>query len=388
MSTLTKNQKTLYKNLLKVVEENENFYFVDQTTAMQTKVRIFSYHLGSYSDWLKPGALECRGIMFQMEEETPVKLLSRPMEKFFNYAEVKAWEKLKDAPALIGDTVIDVMVKEDGSLISTFDDSGYLGLKSKASIQSEQAMDASAFLFSHPELRERLYALVKDGYTVNMEWVSTKNRIVVGYAEPSLIILNVRDNDTGEYVPYKTLFNDLVLRRYLVERTAVEISGLDGISSFAEYAYSLEGFEGYVVQTNKGFVKLKTNWYVNLHRTKDSINNNKDLFLNIVDNTVDDLKQLFIDDILALKKIDAFEVLFIDSLNRLLKLAFKQVEDNKGKSRKDYAIALSSDLTTEGRIIFGPLMNYFSSSDKEKLVADIQGMMVKNYADFIPDEYK
>lgn len=385
MTKLTKNQKTLFNQLMKLCNETECFYFIDQKTVMQTHVRIFNYRMASYSDWLKPGALECRGIMFAMDGDTPVKLVSRPMEKFFNYAEVKAWEALKEAPVTIGDTVVDVMIKEDGSLISTFCDSGYLGVKSKASVQSEQAMDAMSVIQSNRALFDRLTELVVDGFTVNMEYVAPTNRIVIGYQDPAVVILNIRNNDTGEYVPYQDIFADAVLRPYLVEREKIEITDLD---AFIADAYTKEGFEGYVIKTNKGFIKAKTNWYVNLHRTKDSITNNKDLFLNIVENTVDDLKQLFLDDVYSLKKIDAFETLFLDSLNNLSAKAFKAIEDTKGLSRKDYAIKLSSDLTPEGCIIFGPMMRYFDDTDKQKLVDNIVSLMVKNYEQFIPEEYK
>jgi len=381
---LSEKQEELYNQLIDLCAENDSFFFVDQKTPMQTPVRIFSYRMAGYSDWLKPGALECRGIMFQMDNDTPVKLLSRPMAKFFNYAEVKAWEALEKAPAEIG-RIESVMIKEDGSLISTFDDSGYLGAKSKASVNSDQAMCAMSVIHQDPEFAARLYELVKDGYTVNMEYVSPSNRIVIGYEQPGVVILNVRDNDTGEYVSDKDLFNDPILRRYLVKKEAVIF---DSLEEFVSDVYEMTGFEGYVVKTDTGFFKIKTNWYVNLHRTKDSINNNKDLFMNIAENTVDDLKQLFIDDIVALKKIDAFENLFLDSLNRLTSKAFTAIETLKGKSRKDFAVALSSDLSQDGKIIFGPMMRYFVNTDKQQLVDDIIETMVKNCDQYYPEEYK
>lgn len=381
---LNEKQEELYNQLINLCAENEAFFFVDQKTPMQTPVRIFTYRLAGYSDWLKPGALECRGIMFQMDNDTPVKLLSRPMAKFFNYAEVKAWEALEKAPASIG-KIQSVMIKEDGSLISTFDDSGYLGAKSKASVNSDQAMQAMTVIHQDPEFAKRLYELVLDGFTVNMEYVAPTNRIVIGYERPNVVILNVRDNSTGEYVSYKDLFSDPILRRYLVKNEAVIFDNLD---EFVSDVYQMTGFEGYVVQTDTGFFKIKTNWYVNLHRTKDSINNNKDLFMNIAENTVDDLKQLFIDDIVALKKIDAFETLFLSSLNSMTFKAYDAIEQLKGKSRKDYAVALSSDQSKEGKLIFGPLMRYFDDTDKQKLVDNIVNMMVKNCDQFYPEEYK
>jgi len=383
---MKKSLNNLYSNLMDLCDASgSEFFFADQTTVMGTQVRIFNYHLASYSDWLKPAAIECRGIMFQMKDGKPVALLSRPMQKFFNYAELKAWEKLDRRPAQIGSEVVDVMIKEDGSLISTFSDNGYLGVKSKGSVKSDQAVQAQMYIQTQPKLATRLMELVTDGYTVNMEYVAPTNRIVMGYEEARVIILNVRRNDDGTYVPYADLFSDAVLRPYLVEREKIEVTDLD---AFVAEVYQMEGFEGYVIATDAGFVKVKTNWYVALHQTKDSLNNNKALFLNIAGNTSDDLKQLFLDDVVALKKIDAFETLFLDSLNRLIALADKKIEDTKGKSRKDYAIALSSDLTPDGKLVFGPLMKYFEETDKQKLVDRIVEMMVKNYELFVPDTYK
>lgn len=377
---------TLYQNLMAVCEGSENFYFVDQVTPMQTRVRIFTYRLGGYTDWLKPDAVECRGIMFEMsDKDKPLALLCRPMEKFFNYSELLAWQKLDKNTIPLGDSVVDVMIKEDGSLISTFLDAGYLAVKSKASVKSDQAMQAYALIARDPVFSARLTELAKDGYTVNMEFVSPNNRIVLGYEKPDLVILNVRNTETGEYVDYKDVFADPVLRGYLVKRENIEVTDLD---QFVNETYEKEGFEGYVVKTDKGFVKIKTNWYVNLHRTKDSLNNNKALFLNIVENTVDDLKQLFIEDVVALKKIDAFETLFLDKLNALVALANQKIDENKGKSRKDFAIALSADLTPSGKLVFGPLMKWFEDTDQQKLVDRIIEMMVKNFTQFIPDEYK
>lgn len=385
MQKLTKKTQALFDALMKLCSENECFYFIDQKTVMQTKVRIFNYRMANYTEWLKPGALECRGIMFAMEDDKAVKLISRPMEKFFNYAEVKAWEALKESPVTIGDVVIDVMIKEDGSLVSTFCDSGYLGVKSKASVQSEQAMDAMSVIQSERELFDRLTELTRDGFTTNMEYVAPNNRIVIGYQQPAVVILNIRNNETGEYVDYQDIFADGALRPFLVQREKIEITDLD---AFIKDAYTKEGFEGFVIKTDKGYVKAKTNWYVNLHRTKDSITNNKDLFLNIVENTVDDLKQMFSSDIYSLKKIDAFETMFLNSVNRLSAKAMQAIEDTKGKSRKDYAITLSADLTPDGRIIFGPMMRYFDDTDKQKLIDNIVAIMAKNHEQFIPEEYK
>lgn len=382
---LTARQKEIYDNLMAQVAAKELFFFVDQRSSMQTDLRIFTYRLGGYSDWLQPDAIECRGIMFEMVDGEPVSLVCRPMEKFFNYAEVKAWQALGKAPASIGETVQDVMIKEDGSLISTFLDGGMLFVKSKASLFSDQASAANFLLLEDKKLRARLTALAEEGYTVNMEYVSPLNRIVIGYTEPHLVILNVRDNETGEYVPYEHLFADPIIRKNLVEREAIEIEDLN---QFVEETYKKEGFEGYVIKTEKGFVKIKTEWYCALHRTKSSLGNNKDLFVNIATGTSDDLKQMFVEDLAALQKINAFEDAFIGHLNSLLALAESAIQELRGSSRKDFAIGLSKNLSPEYKLIFGPLMTWFSDNDKDKLASGIIDMMCKNFNNFIPDYYK
>ncbi|MFT2622132.1 RNA ligase, T4 RnlA family, partial [Escherichia coli] len=74
--------------------------------------------------------------------------------------------------------------------------------KSKTSIKSEQAVEASAMLASieHLDLAEALIDLAKDGFTANFEYCSPQNRIVLSYPKKMLVLLNVRENDTGEYV--------------------------------------------------------------------------------------------------------------------------------------------------------------------------------------------
>ena len=127
---MNRYQNTLYRDLLTLVEESEAFYYKDFQLADRW-YRIFNYRLASYSDFLKPGALECRGIMFEIEPEhgAPKRLASLPMEKFFN---------LNENPFTMGldlSTIIDFELKADGSLMSSYwhedGEATWLMLKSK-----------------------------------------------------------------------------------------------------------------------------------------------------------------------------------------------------------------------------------------------------------------
>jgi len=77
----------LFNELMTLVEGNEAFFFNDWELD-DTIYRNFNYRLASYSDFLEPSALECRGHMFEIDEDgNMVRLASLPPEKFFNHME-------------------------------------------------------------------------------------------------------------------------------------------------------------------------------------------------------------------------------------------------------------------------------------------------------------
>lgn len=59
-------QEELYTNLMSLVASNEAFYYVDHVLN-SCIYRVFTYRLASYTDFLEPDALECRGHMFRLD---------------------------------------------------------------------------------------------------------------------------------------------------------------------------------------------------------------------------------------------------------------------------------------------------------------------------------
>ncbi len=60
----------LFNNLMELCKDSQRkFFYSDDVSASRRTYRIFSYNYASYSDWLLPDALECRGIMFEMDGE-------------------------------------------------------------------------------------------------------------------------------------------------------------------------------------------------------------------------------------------------------------------------------------------------------------------------------
>lgn len=374
--------RKLFKNLMAVcARDKTKFFYKDLTSVYGTTFRVFSYHLASYSDWLEPDALECRGIMFEMNGEKPVRIASRPMEKFFN---------LNETPFTMGlnlTKIVLAMAKEDGSLISSYVDQGNLCFKSKTSMFSEQSVEAQSFMMraEHNALAERVLELAKNGYTCNFEYVSPTNRIVLEYQERNLVLLNVRSNSSGEYVPYKELFKDGILRKYLVRGFDFDTSSED----FVEEIRKMEGIEGFIFELENGLkFKLKTNWYSALHHTKDSINNNQRLFESIVANASDDLKAMFFGDDYAITKVNKFEEIHIGYLRDSLGLLESVYASVAGKDRKDYAMTAQVALKNQPGL-FPIIMQYFGKGiDYDTVIDKINQSFLKISKTLVPAEYK
>ena len=202
--TMNDFQHTLYNDLLKLTQTNEAFFYKDQELDDQT-YRVFSYRLASYTDFLAPNSLECRGVMFRIIDEKPVELSALPMEKFFNDQE---------NPFTIGlnyNNIKQVTLKMDGSLMSTYIHNGQLRIKSKTALGSDHAINAMRWLDlpENAEYKKQLLTLTRYGWTVNMEYTSPEPymRIVIGYQEPKLTILNIRSKADGNYLNKQVVCN-------------------------------------------------------------------------------------------------------------------------------------------------------------------------------------
>lgn len=326
-------QTTLYSNLIDLVESNEAFYCSDQTFD-NTNYKIFNYRLASYSNFLLPSALECRGTMFEVTSSgDPIRLASLPIHKFFNLYECP------DTMDLDLSTVNRIMVKSDGSLISSYMHGNSLRLKSKGSLASDQALAAMEWLdeYEHTELKEKIWHYTRHGYTVVMEWCSPDNRIVLGYDKPQLIVLHVRDNDTGNYRPdLKQAFGHYMLDELPIDTPITFVESIPNMT---------DDIEGFVCMLDDGtWFKIKTLKYLAKHKTKDSVNCPRLLFEAVVEEASDDMRSMFYDDPTALKLIDDMEVFVDYHYNHMVNNVEVFYASNQQLDRKSYAIAAKSEL--------------------------------------------
>lgn len=375
----------LFDNLMHLCETTEasKFFFKDFKGPAGSAFRVFSYHYASYSDWLVEGALESRGIMFELDDNSkPIRIACRPMTKFFN---------LNENPLTMNLDLTKIkysMDKADGSLVSTYIDGGYLYIKSKTSLFSEQAVAASR-LINGPEyndIREKILHFAELDYTFNFEYVAPDNRIVLSYSEPKLILLNVRHNETGEYVEYEDLFADPVFRKFLVKSYAV-----DNPDEWVKEVRAAEGIEGFVAVLEDGTrFKLKSEWYCALHNTKDSVTSNEKLFVSIVASASDDLRSMFAGDDYFITKINIFESIYLKYLDSSINVVMSFYKEWAGRERKDYAIA-AKETTKKANMeyVFGTIMSAYSGElSSEAMLESLEKVFLKNWKLFVPSEYE
>lgn len=214
----------------------------------------------------------------------------------------------------------------------------------------------------------QLEDLVRQHYTVNMEYTSPSNRVVIHYDRAQLTILSIRSHLNGETLFATRLIKFFVEHGYnILLQHVVQYKTIPKHISQKQFVegirQEIEG-EGYVVEIirpdcSSYLVKIKTHKYLSLHQNKSCLNNPRALFETIINEQSDDLKSLFQDDLSALKIISAMEEQVQPIFNRMIQMIEHFYEENKHLSRKDYAQLINSLPTM--KVYMPLLMNLYSS---------------------------
>ena len=352
----------LYTDLMTLCNDHEEFFFRDYQL-MNNQYKVFDYHFASYTQWLLDGALECRGITFDITDPDNVTIVSRPFKKFFGIGE---------NPFTIDldlNNVIEVASKADGSMISTVKTPTGFYLKSKGAFFSDQA-NAANVLIRTPEYTKVCLLIdkyVNCGYTVIMEYCAPDNRIVLSYDKPTLIVLGIRHNITGNHRSIEMFrILDVAVEYFIVHET---------INAFLNNVPSMQGIEGFVLTFKDGLrVKIKTDAYLALHHLKDSINFPRRLFEACIMEASDDLKAQFHDDPVAIQMIQEMEDKVRSIYRNLTSTVAKFYNDNKKLERKEYAILGQQNLN-KGEFSLA-MQSYLGK------IVDYKAFMIKHYKSY------
>lgn len=216
---------------------------------------------------------ECRGLIFYPSG----RLMSRPFHKFFNIGEREETQVRNidlSKPHVI-------MEKMDGSMIRPLNINGRLRLGTKMGVtdtseEAEKIATADQF--------DWMGIMMQQGVTPLFEFVSPKNRIVVEYDKAELVLLAMRCNKTGEYIPIEDMrSNDFF--------PVVTVYGSidDSLEDYIARQRDKEGREGDIIAVGNMRYKIKNDWYVRIHKVKDKIRTDRHILALLLENELDDV---------------------------------------------------------------------------------------------------
>lgn len=223
---------------------------------------------------------ECRGMIFCNETGN---ILRRPYHKFFN---VNERDETQEKAVNLSEPHV-ILEKLDGSMIVPFsvNDKIIWGTKMGA---TEVAKPVEEFVKDRREYHEFAKEALNNGWSPIFEWCSRKQRIVLDYAEDQLILTAMRNMYTGEYALHGNL--EMLGKGYAIPVVRAFEPQTD-MGAFLEYTRDLQDLEGFVVRFEDGhMLKLKCHWYVQIHKAKEAILQDRNIVELIIENKLDDIK--------------------------------------------------------------------------------------------------
>lgn len=308
------------------------------------KHKIVNYVVSKQDSFDHPIRRECRGLVFDEND----KIISRPFHKFFNVNEKEETQENKINLSL-PHTVTE---KVDGSMIRPLVFGGCFRLATKMGV-TDVAQNAEEWLFSRPDIREKQHYMIEmtnKGLTPIFEWISPRNRIVLRHDEENLILLAIRDNVTGEYLPLDSN----------APFDLVPIYGdISSINAYVRKIRSQENREGDVIHFHDGHkVKIKTDWYVAIHKILDKVKFDRNIIALALNEELDDAIAGLPES--EKQRIEIYEKKFwqkFDEKIERLKSIYK--ESQKYESRKEIAVNFAKDLEkSEKSLLFKMLDGY------------------------------
>lgn len=329
-----------------LVKNNTSFYSKEEKIGNKNII-TFCYRLAKYSDFCNEGARNIRGISFEKESG---KITALPFHKFFNYKENPFSEdssiKTKEI-SLIRDKI-------DGSLIIFFMIENELYAKTKGDCFSSQAVNAMNIVNNNKNLKNEIIDKIKNNYTPMFEYISPKNRIVIEYNTEELIYLGSRNMLSGKY-NFTPLENCNATEEYNIGYK---------LDLALNIVNNLKNKEGVVIVFSDGdMIKIKTEEYINLHKTFSAVNIYNDKFIAdlIINEKIDDIKIIYADRIDVITYINDIEKVIKTAYNDIISEANLFFTENKNLNVKDFAIKAQSNLNHN--LSFNLVMNLYNYGD-------------------------
>jgi len=301
-------------------DANDNLIFNETKHVVNGfDVSIFNYRLAQWKDFENPlgddsgvKAYELRGLTYVFNNDGTLYDRYLLLNKFFN---------IDQTPCSLYSVIKDLKIerifnKEDGSIASFVKlPDGSVRAKSKASFISDQAIGSQRVYDTDDNIRRVVDYFLSKNIVPVFEYVSPDNKIVVPYSNTDLILLQLRDNRTGEYLDIDD-FQDIL------NGVSVVVTEDNTLDKLIELKDILEDKEGWVIQFENGkMVKLKTKWYIDLHGLfTEELNRENLIFKMIFEETIDDALALLGED-----ETSVYVKMTVNEINELLNFKIKKL---------------------------------------------------------------
>lgn len=315
---------------------------------------------------------ECRGIIFDSKTGD---IIRRPFFKFFNVNERE--ETQLHNLDFSKEHWVDI--KLDGSMIAVFAHEGNLVWGTKMVAPDFHDMVEKFVESSDVDYAGFCWKSINDGYTPIFEWMHPQKRIVIDYGkEPALTLLAVRHMVTGTFAD----LDKTPARQYGVP-IVEQHSKVTDPKAFMEYVHDLKNAEGFVIRWADGHrVKIKAHEYIQIHKAKEAILQDRNIVSLIVENLLDDIKShLPSEDKIA---IEEFENKINAAIIRRMDVIL-QIFDGIGNSdRKSFALGLANDLD---QFTKAAIFTCWDKRDANSVLSCIKNTILNNLSKTVKYEY-
>jgi T4 RnlA family RNA ligase len=278
-----------YEEAVEICNKSDSVFYETKTQVDGYPISIFNYRLAQFNDFNSPlenkpevKAFEMRGLTFVFNKDGSLYKRFVLLEKFFN---------LNQVPETLYSVVKDYKIryvnnKEDGSIASFIKlPSGKVIGRSKMGFDNDQANGINKIYKTNSDVNSFVDWALNNDIVPIFEYVAPHNRIVLRYSSEELILLRLRDNKTGRHIDIK---------EHLDKIASIKIAPFEDdrtLDDLIEKSKTEAEREGWIVQFDNGhMVKIKTDWYRNLHSvyTNDLYHEDK-LIKLIIDEKIDDI---------------------------------------------------------------------------------------------------
>lgn len=268
--------------------------------------------------WEEPDSIyrECRSVVIDLLHE---ELVLTPFRKFFNLDEVEENKIDVITDKFLNASIVEVTNKLDGSMQSARWYRDNVFMTGSMALSKE---DSWRLEDGYKMLNDHYLKMLKENAdcTFIFEYISLKDAHVVLYqkSDEGLHLIGIRNSTTGKQYPYSKVQE--MAATYGVKVVEMENITLEQVLEGMKTVHSHEK-EGWVLNLDGQYVKIKCDDYVNIHRLLDKVSSINVIIENVAEDRFDDL-------------ISKIPDKYKDRVLNIANLLFKYITDTKESIRE------------------------------------------------------